>query len=87
MATWWTEPIDMAALEQVTVQQGPKEAKLLTDLKAMDADGDGKLTFDEMGECALCLRLASPPYPAASPLRRHSVTPPRAGTSPPSAPP
>jgi Ca2+-binding EF-hand superfamily protein len=38
----------MAALEQVTVQQGPKEAKLLTDLKAMDADGDGKLTFDEM---------------------------------------
>ena len=62
------EPIDIAALEQVTVKQGPKEAKLLTDLKAMDADADGKLTFDEMGECALYLRLASPP-PTPLPLR------------------
>ena len=51
----------MAALEQVTVKQGPKEAKLLTDLKAMDADGDGKLTFEEMSECALVPSPVRPP--------------------------
>eukprot|EP00908_Phaeocystis_cordata_P016494 Transcript_27754.p1 GENE.Transcript_27754~~Transcript_27754.p1 ORF type:complete len:385 (+),score=173.07 Transcript_27754:142-1296(+) len=42
------EPIEISALDQITVKQGPNETKLLTDLKTMDADGDGKLTFDEM---------------------------------------
>jgi len=40
--------IDVAALDQVTIKEGPNETKLLSNLKDMDADKDGKLTFDEM---------------------------------------
>ena len=40
--------IDVALLDQVSIQEGPNATKVLTNLKDMDADKDGKLTFDEM---------------------------------------
>ena len=40
--------IDVALLDQVSIRQGPNETKVLSNLKDMDADKDGKLTFDEM---------------------------------------
>ena len=40
--------IDVALLDQVSIKQGPNETKVLSSLKEMDADKDGKLTFDEM---------------------------------------
>ena len=40
--------IDVALLDQVSIKQGPNETKVLSSLKDMDADKDGKLTFDEM---------------------------------------
>mmetsp|Transcript_40243 Transcript_40243/g.96393 ORF Transcript_40243/g.96393 Transcript_40243/m.96393 type:complete len:391 (-) Transcript_40243:344-1516(-) len=40
--------IDVALLDQVSIKEGPNETKVLSNLKDMDADKDGKLTFDEM---------------------------------------
>ena len=40
--------IDVALLDQVSIRQGPNETKVLSSLKDMDADKDGKLTFGEM---------------------------------------
>lgn len=44
------DTIDVVSLDQITVKEGPYTSKLLTDLKTMDANGDGKLEFGEMVE-------------------------------------
>jgi len=40
--------IDVASLDQVVIKEGPNPTKVLSSLKDMDADKDGKLTFIEM---------------------------------------
>jgi len=42
------DTIDVVNLEKCTIKEGPHEKKLLTDLKSMDANSDGKLSLDEM---------------------------------------
>ena len=40
--------IDVQLLDQVAIKEGPNETKVLSNLKDMDADKDGELTFEEM---------------------------------------
>ena len=40
--------IDVKLLDQVAIKEGPNETKVLSNLKDMDADKDGELTFEEM---------------------------------------
>ena len=40
--------IDVKLLDQVSIKEGPNETKVLSNLKDMDADKDGELTFEEM---------------------------------------
>jgi len=40
--------IDLVGMVDVTTKTGPMEQKLLKELSAMDADADGRLTFQEM---------------------------------------
>lgn len=47
------EPMELMAspppsLGRCTIKEGPRELKLLADLKTMDANSDGQLTLEEM---------------------------------------
>ena len=50
--------INVAALENCELQEGPYKVKLLKDLKAMDANSDGQLTLEEMTDYLAALGAA-----------------------------